>query len=314
MAFARPFAYNTGSTISGTVQVGNLAVGTPTAGFESTGLKWWNGPDEELGYVIAHETPSGQPGADGNTAYLGFWRSSDLTESTFIALSEWVSNGTQTFASGNAADSWLNSNGYWSSWEYVNGILTIPNGFAPISGQTITSLSSSTFTISGKTPYVPVTVGDSNNFYHGDIEIGDSVTIGFSGSPYYLIAITKNGSTFSQTPMWYTNSFTYTFTGHSFTTSDELKISVGGNIREYENVGIGSSAIQACSSYPAFGVNKYSVLPWGTWVGEMYIFNDSDLSSPYTSAYIANVEFGGSAIMWKQTDSNGKVISQGTCP
>ena len=91
-------------------------------------------------------------------------------------------------------------------------------------------------------------------------------------------------------------------------------ITLATTLREYENVGLGSSAIQACSSYPALGVNKYSVLPWGTWAGDMYIFNDSDLSSPYTSAYIANVEFGGSAIMWKQTDSNGKVISQGTCP
>jgi hypothetical protein len=33
MATARPFAYNTGSTISGTIQVGDLSVGTPTTGF-----------------------------------------------------------------------------------------------------------------------------------------------------------------------------------------------------------------------------------------------------------------------------------------
>jgi hypothetical protein len=52
MSTARPFAYNTGSTISGTEQFGNLAVGVPTLSFESTGLKWWNGPDEELGYEI----------------------------------------------------------------------------------------------------------------------------------------------------------------------------------------------------------------------------------------------------------------------
>ena len=58
MATARPFAYNTGATISGTIQVGDLAVGSPTSGFESTGLEWWNGPDEELGYVIAQSVPS----------------------------------------------------------------------------------------------------------------------------------------------------------------------------------------------------------------------------------------------------------------
>lgn len=51
MSTTRPFSYNTGSPISGTTQVGNLAIGYPVSGF--TGMKWWNGPDESLGYVIA---------------------------------------------------------------------------------------------------------------------------------------------------------------------------------------------------------------------------------------------------------------------
>ena len=115
MATARPFAYNTGSSIAGTEQIGNLAIGTPTNGFESTGLKWWNGPDEELGYVIAHETPSGQPGADGTTAYLGFFRSNDLTDDSFISLAETIAG--QTFEDADEAKTWLNDNGYWTSWE-----------------------------------------------------------------------------------------------------------------------------------------------------------------------------------------------------
>lgn len=114
MATSRPFARNLGSAIAGTDQVGNLAIGTPTSGFQSTGLKWWEGPDEDLGYVIAHETPGGQPGADGDTAYLGFFRSQALTEGSFIQLSDVVAN--QSFASGNDAKTWLNSNGYWTSW------------------------------------------------------------------------------------------------------------------------------------------------------------------------------------------------------
>ena len=52
MSTARPFAYNPGSPISGTIQVGDLAVGVPTDGFTSNPV-FWNGPDEELGYVIA---------------------------------------------------------------------------------------------------------------------------------------------------------------------------------------------------------------------------------------------------------------------
>jgi len=58
MATSRPFAYNTGTGITGTDQVGNLAVGTPTVGFTATGLEWWNGPDEDLGYVIACQVPT----------------------------------------------------------------------------------------------------------------------------------------------------------------------------------------------------------------------------------------------------------------
>ena len=57
MATTRPFSYNTGSPIAGTIQVGNLAVGFPTSGF--TGMEWWNGPDEDLGYVIAQPVSGG---------------------------------------------------------------------------------------------------------------------------------------------------------------------------------------------------------------------------------------------------------------
>ena len=52
MPTARPFAYNPGSPIAGTEQVGSLAVGVPTSGFTNN-PQFWNGPDEELGYVIA---------------------------------------------------------------------------------------------------------------------------------------------------------------------------------------------------------------------------------------------------------------------
>ena len=58
MATSRPFAYNTGTGITGTTQIGSLAVGYPTEGFTSTGLEWWSGPDEDLGYVIAQPVPS----------------------------------------------------------------------------------------------------------------------------------------------------------------------------------------------------------------------------------------------------------------
>jgi len=114
MPKTRTFAYNTGADIPGTSQFGQLAVGTPSAGYESSGLKWWNGPDENLGYVIAYPNPGGQPGGDGKTADLGFFRTSTLSDADFLSLSQTVTK--QTFANASSAKAWLDSNGYWTSW------------------------------------------------------------------------------------------------------------------------------------------------------------------------------------------------------
>ena len=120
MATARPFAYNIGSPIAGTEQVGGLAVGTPTSGFSSTGLQWWNGPDEDSGYVIAQSVPSNtQPTpVSGVSASVGFFRSSVLTDPSFISIANAVAgpSGGGPFASGSAAKTWLNANGYWTSY------------------------------------------------------------------------------------------------------------------------------------------------------------------------------------------------------
>lgn len=120
MATSRPFAYNTGSSIAGTEQVGDLAIGFPTGGFASTGVQWWNGPDEDLGYVVTHTTPSGtQPTPDEVGAYIGFWRSKVKNESSFIQLAEYIASKNedpQTFLTGNSAKTWLNFNGFWTSY------------------------------------------------------------------------------------------------------------------------------------------------------------------------------------------------------
>jgi hypothetical protein len=120
METARPFAYNIGAGITGTDQIGGLAVGTPTYGFASTGLQWWNGPDEDPGYVIAQSVPSNtQPTpVFGVSASVGFFRSSALTDPSFISIANAVAgpSGGGPFASGSAAKTWLNANGYWTSY------------------------------------------------------------------------------------------------------------------------------------------------------------------------------------------------------
>jgi hypothetical protein len=120
MSTSRPFAYNTGSLIPGTDQVGDIAIGVDSFDYtlQPGGIQWWNGPDEDLGYVIAHTTPSGnQPNPLNIPAYVGFWRSNSKTEESFIDIVNYVANGEETFNSGNDAKTWLNNNGYWTSWD-----------------------------------------------------------------------------------------------------------------------------------------------------------------------------------------------------
>jgi hypothetical protein len=108
------FAYNTGSLISGTTQVGDIAVSEADVEYSANygGLQWWGGPDETLGYVIAHSDPSRVPD------YLGFWRSSGLTDSDFLNLCNSIPPriGFPPFTNTNDAYTWLNSNGYWTSY------------------------------------------------------------------------------------------------------------------------------------------------------------------------------------------------------
>lgn len=118
MPTTRLFAYNTGSPISGTTQVGSIAISESTLlnySQNAGGVRWWNGPDEDLGYVITHTTPSGtQPNRDGVAAYIGFWRSSSKTENSLISLTN--SLFRQNFTSGSDCKTYLNNNGYWTSW------------------------------------------------------------------------------------------------------------------------------------------------------------------------------------------------------
>ena len=140
MATARPFAYNTGAGITGTDQVGSLAIGTPTVGFQATGLEWWNGPNEDLGYVIALSVPGDtQPTpVAGVSASVGFFRSSALTEGSFIGLANYIAgpSGGGPFASGSTAKTWLNNNGYWTSFSggatgATSGNYNLLNSYSP---------------------------------------------------------------------------------------------------------------------------------------------------------------------------------------
>jgi hypothetical protein len=122
MAIQKIFAYNTGSLISGTTQVGDIAISEADVEYSANygGLQWWGGPDESLGYVIAIPVSGNtQPTPiSGITASLGFYGTKNMTnpldESTFVDLVNGVFN--QNFVNGNDAKTWLNDNGYWTSY------------------------------------------------------------------------------------------------------------------------------------------------------------------------------------------------------
>jgi outer membrane biosynthesis protein TonB len=140
MATARPFAYNPGSLIPGTEQLGDLSIGFPTSGFTDN-PQYWNGPDEELGYVIAAPVSGNtQPTPlSGITASVGFYRTSGFDDNEFIQLSEIVSNefgDPQTFLTASDASDWLTNNGFWNSFISVTPTLTPTPTPTPTSGYT----------------------------------------------------------------------------------------------------------------------------------------------------------------------------------
>jgi hypothetical protein len=136
MPTSRPFAYNTGSAIAGAMQTGSLAIGTASLAWQDTrpgGLQWWNGPDEDLGYVIAFPVPDGNVKTPTNvSASVRFKRSSAKTDASFINL---VNNAYgQNFSSTSQCYNYLTGSQFWTSYVNVVGVTfsqTFTNGQAP---------------------------------------------------------------------------------------------------------------------------------------------------------------------------------------
>jgi hypothetical protein len=151
MAITNPFAYNTRGPISGTTQYGDIAEGNVEVDYSSDygGVKWWNGPDETLGYVIGNARPGGQPVPAGVTgpAYVGFWRSKLLTDESFLNLANYVGakNSQPPFANTSDAVIWLNNNGYYTSYTPITPTNTPSE--TPTNTPTNTSTNTPTITL-----------------------------------------------------------------------------------------------------------------------------------------------------------------------
>ena len=113
MATNRLFAYSS-TPIAGASQSGSLSISTTPI----SGYRWWPGPDEDLGYIIAHTDTN--PRTEGNrnavvsTNAVGFWRTATQSDAAFLLMFNDIFN--QNYATASAAATWLNNNGYWTSY------------------------------------------------------------------------------------------------------------------------------------------------------------------------------------------------------
>ena len=221
MSTNTPFAYNPGSNISGTQKIGNISFGTPDSGFQNSSLKWWNGPDEDLGYVITKPDPEGlHIGGDESIAYLGFRRSDSKTEASFIELANNMFN--QNFTTGNAAKTWLNDNGYWTSWvtssssgnSFNLGDYKLAAQYAPAQNNgDITFPAHPQIAGSGFGTTNPNLVGTEDSNYKYQLYINASDTNGNDRSSV-LDQLIDNAGTLTLTQG--SNSVTYNFTNQAF--------------------------------------------------------------------------------------------------
>jgi hypothetical protein len=123
---SRLFGYNSGATVSGASQSGNLAVSNDSRGGGS--VQWWNGPDEDLGYVIGYTDTTGLRKANGTLIggnAVGFIRTLTKTDAEFLSLSNSLTG--QGFMTASVAVNWLNTNGYYTSYSVSSNLGTLGN-------------------------------------------------------------------------------------------------------------------------------------------------------------------------------------------
>jgi hypothetical protein len=295
MATARPFAYNTGAVITGTEQVGGLAVGTPTDGFASTGLQWWNGPDEDPGYVIAQSVPSNtQPTpVSGVSASVGFFRSDALTDGSFIGLADIIAgpSGGGPFASGTDAKTWLNNNGYWTSYSSVvtTGLKVYLDALNPASysgsGTTWYDLSGNGNDVSmqnsGSITWSPGPTGYFSTGNNGWFSRTSASNVPTGNSPYTLSAWVQLGSG------WNGNGF---MSIGPFGNGNEANAFRAGSTNQLLNYWWGNDLSVNTSVSPTNGwfnaVAKYDGTTRSIWVNGVLAGSDTPVGHNVTSSDI----------------------------
>jgi hypothetical protein len=256
MSTTRPFAYNTGPSIPGTTQVGDIAIGVDALDYSENpgGVKWWNGPDEDLGYVIAHPV-------SGNTQPTPLFSgapSGQLTlSSTYKGVDIQLTNSqiaTQLFG-------------------YQQSVLgqTLLNNVDKVMFSVLSNLCPNL----GNPFFQSIGVGMTSMNYstqYGAYPGNDSQSVGFSMDGNFY----TNGSIVaSSLPTWTTNDIIDVAVN---LTSGVIWIRVNGgywnnNINANPEIGTGGLSLYGLTSF-------YPVLSPGNNVGQMTIQNTSTYGVP----------------------------------
>lgn len=122
---SRLYGYNSGAPVSGASQSGNLAISNDSRGGGS--VQWYNGPNEDLGYVIGYPDTTGTRKVRGVTVgnAVGFMRTSVKTDAEFLSIANVLTN--QGFVTASVAANWLNTNGYYTSYSVSSDLGTLAN-------------------------------------------------------------------------------------------------------------------------------------------------------------------------------------------
>ena len=122
---SRLFGYNSGAPVSGASQSGSLAISNDSRGGGS--VQWYNGPDEDLGYVIGYTDTTCLRKVIGVTVSnaVGFIRTSVKTDVEFLSLANSLTG--QGFMTASTAVNWLNTNGYYTSYSVSSNLGTLGN-------------------------------------------------------------------------------------------------------------------------------------------------------------------------------------------
>jgi hypothetical protein len=155
-------------------------------------------------------TPSDYNFLGNVTASVGFFRSDDLTESSFVNLTNVVFN--QNFTTGNEASDWLTSNGYWNSWIPVTPTptptITTTNTVTPTpsitASQTVTPTITQTPTVTRTPTQTPSTTVTPTN----TITQTPTVTQTPTPSGVAFVVTGGTGTIVPYTALTYFNAFT----------------------------------------------------------------------------------------------------------